>query len=282
MEEFKLTINLLPKGAWGNDFSKTLVKKDWDKLREIALKRANGRCEICGYESEDLDIHEEWVFDVNKKTQTLKHIKAICSRCHGVKHFKNSVRLGFGEEAEEHFMKVNNCSEMQFASHLNKALLEYEERNKVFRWKIVADLEKFGGKSIEVKQNNIPLIKNPYENVVWDKISYSDKKKLFAITKNGNLIGAPKIVSIDVNNYQGEIEIKSLFADRIEWYLDNQRTKTKYHTAGLFTSKLKVNDLFGKQLKFKLIGIGGGLSSKPFELLPQEVLQWECVNQVVE
>lgn len=40
MEEFKLTINLLPKGAWNNDFSKTLSKKDWDKLREFALKRA--------------------------------------------------------------------------------------------------------------------------------------------------------------------------------------------------------------------------------------------------
>lgn len=27
MEELKLTINLLPKGAWNNDFSKTLSKK---------------------------------------------------------------------------------------------------------------------------------------------------------------------------------------------------------------------------------------------------------------
>lgn len=62
-------------------------------------------------------------------------------------------------------MKVNNCSEMEFASHLNKALLEYNERNFVYRWKILADLEKFDGSGIEVTQNNIPLIKNPYENV---------------------------------------------------------------------------------------------------------------------
>lgn len=159
MKDLKLTINMLPKGAWNNDFSKTLSKKDWDKLRNFALKKANGKCEICGYETSDLDVHEEWEFNIKKKTQTLKQIIAICSKCHGVKHFKNSVRLGYGEEAQEHFMNVNNASEMEFASHLNKSLFEYNERNSVYRWKIVADLEKFGGSGIEIKQNNIPLIK---------------------------------------------------------------------------------------------------------------------------
>lgn len=272
MEELKLTINMLPKGAWNNDFSKTLSKKDWDKLRNFALNRAKGKCEICGYKTDDLDVHEEWVFDVKKKTQTLKYIKAICSRCHGVKHFRNSVRLGFGEEAEKHFIKVNSASEMQFASHLHKSLIEYEERNKVFRWKIVADLDRFGGKGIEIKQNNIPLIKNPYENVEWDKRSYCDLKNLFKITRNDNLIGSPKIVSVSVNNYQGVIIIKSLSTDRIEWFLDEIKIKTKYHTAGLFVTELKIKNLIGKQLNFKLTGIGGETISKSFELVPQEVL----------
>ena len=108
MEEFKLTINMLPKGAWNNDFSKTLSKKDWEKLREFALKRANGKCEICGFKTSDLDVHEEWEFDVKKQIQKLKQIIAICSHCHGVKHYKNSVRLGYGEETQQHFIKVNN------------------------------------------------------------------------------------------------------------------------------------------------------------------------------
>ena len=272
MEDLKLTINLLPKGAWNNDFSKTLSKKDWEKLRQFALKRANGTCEICGFETNDLDVHEEWNFDVKKKTQTLKYIKAICSRCHGVKNFKNSVRLGFGEEAERHFLKVNNASEMQFATHLNKALIEYEEKNKVFRWKIIADLEEFGGSGIEVKQNNIPLIKNPYENVDWSKLSYNDTKNMFEIKRNDNIIGSPKIVYIEVDNYQGIIQVKSLFADKIEWYLDEIKVKTKYHTAGLFITKLNIKDLNGNQLKFKLIGTGGETISKVFEILPQEVL----------
>lgn len=272
MKNLKLTISLLPKGAWNNDFSKTLSKKNWDKLRSVALKRASGKCEFCGFKTNNLDVHEEWEFNIEKKTQTLKQIIAICSKCHGVKHFKNSVRLGYGEEAQKHFMKVNNCSEMEFASHLNKSLLEYNERNSVYRWKIVADLEKFGGSGIEVKQNNIPIIKNPYENVEWNKLSFDDMKNLFEIKRNENLIGSPKIVSIDVDNYQGTIQIKALFADRIEWYLDDNKVKTKYNTAGLFITELKVKNLIGKYLKFKLIGTGGETISKNFEILPEVVL----------
>lgn len=272
MKELKLTINLLPKGAWNNDFSKTLSKKDWDKLREVALKKANGKCEICGYETNDLDVHEEWEFNVNKKTQTLKDIIAICSKCHGVKHFKNSVRLGFGEEAQKHFIKVNNCSELQFVTHLNKSLIEYEENNAIYRWKISADLEKFGGKDVEIKQNNIPLIKNPYENVDWDSLSFNDAKELFEIIRNNSLICPPKVVSINVDNYQGIIHIKSLFTNKIDWYLDEKKIKTKYNVIGLFATNFNVEDLDCGQLKFKLIGIGGETVSKNFEIVPQEVL----------
>lgn len=90
--------------------------------------------------------------------------------------------------------------------------------------------------------------------------------------RNDNLLGAPKIVTIDVDNYQGIIQVKCLFSDRIEWFLDEIKIKTTYHTAGLFKTEFKVKNLIGKQLKFKLIGIGGETISKPFEILPQEVL----------
>ena len=42
---------MLPKGARNNDLSKTLSKKDWDKLRNFTLKKANGQCEILGGET---------------------------------------------------------------------------------------------------------------------------------------------------------------------------------------------------------------------------------------
>lgn len=273
MENFKLTINLLPKGSWNNDFSKTLSKKDWDTLRYYCYQKANHRCQICGYQTDELDAHEVWEFDIKNRTQTLKDIIAICSKCHGVKHFKNSIRLGYGQQAKEHFIKTNKCSEIDFVNHLLKAKLQYEERNKIFRWKIIANLEQFGGKNIEIKERNIPLIINPYENMEWNKVNHSDMKKLFTISSNkDNFIGPPRLISIDVDNYQGTITITSLFTNKIEWFLDGKKIKTKYNVVGKFVTTLKLENLEGSQLNFILTGNGGQLLSKKFAISSKEVL----------
>lgn len=39
MKNFKLTIEMLPKGAWNNDFSKTLPKKNGTLLEMLAIKK---------------------------------------------------------------------------------------------------------------------------------------------------------------------------------------------------------------------------------------------------
>lgn len=41
MDNFKLTIELLPKGAWNNDFSRTLPKKEWDIIRSNCYKKVS-------------------------------------------------------------------------------------------------------------------------------------------------------------------------------------------------------------------------------------------------
>lgn len=268
MKDFKLTIDLLPKGAWGNDFSKTLSKKDWDTLRNKCYERANHKCAICGYVTDDLDAHEVWNFNVENKTQTLVDILALCSRCHGVKHIQNSYRLGYGDDAKTHFMKVNNASELDFISHLTEAEMKFEERNKVYRWNIVADLSKFGGKDIEFKKSYIPMIENPYKDIDFNTINFADTKNLFNISKkeNSNLIGTPKIIEISVDNYQGTITTQSLFANKIEWFLDGTKIKTKYNLAGLFATEFSVKNLTGKQLYFKLSNLNGELVSRNFEL----------------
>ncbi len=268
MKNYKLTIDLLPKGAWGNDFSKTLSKKDWDILRNKCYERANHKCAICGYVTDELDAHEFWNFNVENKTQTLFDIIALCSRCHGVKHIRNSYRLGYGEDAKTHFMKVNNASELDFIAHLTEAEMKFEEQNKVYRWNIVADLSKFGGKDIEFKKSYIPMIENPYKNIDFNTINFADTKNLFNISKkeNSNLIGTPKIIEISVDNYHRTITTKSLFANKIEWFLDGTKIKTKYNLAGLFATEFSVKNLIGRQLYFKLTNSNGEIISKHFDL----------------
>lgn len=268
----KLNISLLPKGAWNNDLSKTLPKNHWDRIREWCYKKANHNCEICGALTDELDAHEVWDFNIENKTQTLKDIIGVCSKCHGVIHFKNSVRLGYGEQAKQHFMKVNNCTELKFSSHLTKAVMDYEEQNKIYRWNMIVDLKKFGFEDIEFKQKSIPFIINPYENVDFEHLRLKEIEKYFLVERENDLLVAPKVLSVVVDNYQGTIVVKSLFTNKIEWYLDNEKIKTKYNKIGMFETKISVQDLFGSKLKFKLFGDNGQILSQPFELSCQEVL----------
>lgn len=216
MEMMKLNINLLPRGAWNNDFSSTLKKSDWDKIRKKCYEKAHGRCQICGRETNELDAHEVWRFDCHSRTQTLVKIIAVCTKCHGVIHFKNTVRLGYGEKAKEHFIRVNNCSELDFVANLYEAVINYNELNKVYRWKIVADLEALLGENVNIKTDTIPFIKNPYDKVDWKNINLYGIKNLFDIFTNGEGYGLPAVIELVVDNYQGMIEIKAYFVNKIE------------------------------------------------------------------
>ena len=86
-----------------------------------------------------------------------------------------------------------------------------------------------------------------------DRVNY-ETKNLFTISKaeNSTLISTPKVIDINVDNYQGIITIKSLFSNKIEWFLDGAKIKTKYNLSGLFTTDFSVKNLTGKHLSFKL------------------------------
>lgn len=255
MKDLKLNIELLPKGAWGNDFSRTLAKKDWDILRKVCYDKANHKCTICGFETDDLDAHEVWDFDVETKTQTLRDIIAICSKCHGVKHIRNSQRLGYGENAKRHFMEVNNCNELEFAKHLAKGQMDFEERNKIYRWKMIANLEKFGGKNIEIKEIVIPLIKSEYKQ---DELNLLKNECGFA----------PRILDVNIDNYQGTISITCDKTNKIEWFDENKNLlDTKYNFGEKFNTNFSVKDLRCSYLKFKLTGLYGEKVSKKIYLI---------------
>ena len=255
MKDLKLKIELLPKGAWGNDFSRTLSRKDWDTLRNACYERANHKCAICGFVTDDLDAHEVWDFNIETKTQTLIDIIALCSRCHGVKHIRNSQRLGFGENAKRHFMNVNNCNELEFATYLTKAQMEFEEKNKIYRWKMVANLEKFGGKDIEIKENYIPLIDSEYTQDELEEL-----KKEYDFT--------PRILDISINNYEGTISITCDKTNKIDWYDDKRNLiNTKFNFSEKFITKFSVKNLYCSHITFKLTGEYGEEVSKKFNLI---------------
>jgi len=288
MNHLSLTVDLLPRGAWGNNLSKTLPKKDWDTLRAFCCEKANHRCAICGNSDGPLSAHEVWDFDPASQTQTLSDIIALCAACHGVKHLRNSERLGYGENAKAHFLKINRCSPMDFAKHCTEARMRFEALNRVMRWRRIADLGRFGGDGIEVRQRHIPKIISPYEGVDWDTVRHIKKANLlldtserypvvlypseamyFSIRNQATpYVLPPRIHSIVVDNYQGTIQVVAGSINKIEWTLDGKHIKTKYNVRGRFMATFCVEALEGLYLGFKLVGKGGETSTLPFELVP--------------
>lgn len=222
-----------------------------------------------------MDAHEVWEFDAKNKTQTLKNIIGICSKCHGVKHIRNSKRLGHEEDAKKHFIKVNNCSELEYAAALAQAQLKFDELNKVYRWKIIADLEKYGLKNPTIKEQNIPFIINPYEGIDWGNITIDKKMAIFHLLElepSINWVNPPKVLKLNVDNYQGIIQVICQDANKIEWYLDGRKIKTAYNVIWRFKTEIKVENLEGNGLVFILYGDRGQTISKTFEISSKEVL----------
>ena len=208
--------------------------------------------------TKDLNAHEVWEFNIEKKTQTLKDIIGICNKCHGVIHYKNSERLGFSYGEKQHFMKVNNCSELEFAKNLTTALIKFEERNKIYRWKIIADLTRFCDKKIDIKYHYIPKIINSYTDVEIEELSNKCDYN-------------PQIIELQVNNYKGEIKLKLNKTKKIEWYIDNQIISKKFNFSKTFNTLFCVKDIVGSELYFIIYNNNGKYRSKIFKLSNWEI-----------
>ena len=136
---YKLNFELVPDGCWKSNLRNILSKEQWDFLKKDAKERAEGKCSICGKKTRFLDAHEKWSYDKNKGVQKLEDIVAVCKDCHSVIHIGYTSLKGDVERAENHFMKVNNCSYVEMRKALGEANERHKELNQVSEW--VIDLE---------------------------------------------------------------------------------------------------------------------------------------------
>ena len=143
-KKYKLDFEMVPEECWYANLRSVLPKEDWDRIRRRAYARAEGRCSICGAPGR-LEAHEKWSYDDEKKVQKFEDVIAVCRLCHEVIHISRTQLVGRGEEAMEHFMRVNGCTQSEFHAALGEANREYIGRNRTEGW--VTDLsllEKWG------------------------------------------------------------------------------------------------------------------------------------------
>lgn len=142
---YKLNFELVPEECWWSNLRSNLSKADWDKVRFSAYKEADGKCRICGKRTAHLEAHEKWSYDEKRKIQKLEDVVAVCRDCHQVIHIGRTYLFGKGDDAMEHFMKVNGCTQSEFHLALGKANEENARRNEIEGW--TADcslLKKYG------------------------------------------------------------------------------------------------------------------------------------------
>ena len=141
---YRLNFQLVPDGCWYTNLRSALPKEVWDRLRRAAYARAGGRCSICGAKGR-LEAHEVWSYDDKNHIQKLEDIIAVCPASHAVIHIGRTSLLGKEPEAQEHFLKVNGCTQSEYHAALGEANRIHAERSR-HEW--VTDLSKLNGRDL--------------------------------------------------------------------------------------------------------------------------------------
>lgn len=140
-QDYKLTIELVPKTCWYTNVRSNVTKSEWDSLRNLCYDRANHVCQVCGDTGKNqgykhnVECHEIWDYDDINKKQTLTGLIALCPYCHKCKHpglaqINNELNIVINQ-----LIKVNNMSEKQATKFLEDAFDIWSQRSK-YEWEL--------------------------------------------------------------------------------------------------------------------------------------------------
>jgi len=126
----KLTIELVPESAFYKNVRALLTKDQWSALSKQVRSAAYDICQICNSPKQSLDCHEVWHYNDSKLIQKLTGLVALCKDCHMVKHFGFAQIKGKGEQALNHFMKINKLTRRQALTYIEEAFEIWKLRSK--------------------------------------------------------------------------------------------------------------------------------------------------------
>lgn len=133
----KLTIELVPQSTWYNNVRSNVEAMLWEKLKKSTAEKAKHRCEICGGRGRKwpVECHEIWHYDDIEHVQKLLGLIALCPACHSVKHIGCASVQGKLPSAMRHLMRVNNWSNNEALSYIDKQFEIWKARSQ-YEWKL--------------------------------------------------------------------------------------------------------------------------------------------------
>ncbi len=127
----KLQIELVPDGCWYLNLRTALPKKVWEEIRKDAIASSSEKCSICGKKASRLEAHEQWSYDEKKGIQKLERVIAVCKDCHSAIHMERTQLFGDIKRAEDHYMRVNNCTYSEMKKDRSEANIIHQRRNNI-------------------------------------------------------------------------------------------------------------------------------------------------------
>lgn len=71
-------------------YKKYLLTEHWQKIRELALERAQSRCQLCSSQK-FLEVHHNSYKNRGNEQDHMEDVAVLCSRCHGNFHLRRSA-----------------------------------------------------------------------------------------------------------------------------------------------------------------------------------------------
>ena len=147
-----LFIDLIPKTSWFKNIRSCFSKKDWDIIRKYIYERVDYKCECCSkncFESNDLEAHERWSYDIDTETQKIMRIIALCKKCHLATHYGYCQVIGLTNVINKHIKEVKNINDEQLNNHINEAFNLWNMRN-MYNWNL--DLSMIENAGFKIKK----------------------------------------------------------------------------------------------------------------------------------
>jgi len=123
-----LFVDLIPASCWFTNVRSSVSARDWERLRTLVYGRAGNRCEV-GAATVDrerqvwLEAHERWDFHHTSRTQRLRRLVCLCTRCHQATHFGYAEITGRAAQALAELGAVNHWTRADAEAHIAAASL---------------------------------------------------------------------------------------------------------------------------------------------------------------
>ena len=135
MDNYKLTIELVPQTSWYTNVRSNVSKEEWDTIRKKCYTLANHQCEICGDTGKNqgykhnVECHEIWDYNELTRTQKLTGVIALCPLCHKCKHpglaqINKELHIVINQ-----LMKINDLTENEAKMFIASAFATWSERS---------------------------------------------------------------------------------------------------------------------------------------------------------